>query len=107
MGYDNLLTKAGDFGLYQLLLSSIFVCYTTFLCGLNYYTQVIFPAPASPKDSLLPNSDQEFIFTTPAHRCSDEVIDSEQGRVGASWEAQGQAWGPQERGALGMCLLCL
>ena len=43
MGYDNLLTKAGDFGLYQLLLSSIFVCYTTFLCGLNYYTQVIFP----------------------------------------------------------------
>ena len=56
MGYDNLLTKAGDFGLYQILLSSIFVCYTTFLCGLNYYTQVIFPAPpVNPKDSLLPS----------------------------------------------------
>ena len=55
MGYDNLLTKAGDFGLYQILLSSIFVCYTTFLCGLNYYTQVIFPAPVNQKDSLLPN----------------------------------------------------
>ena len=56
MGYDNLLTKAGDFGPYQLLLSSIFVCYTTFLCGLNYYTQVIFPAPpVNQKDSLLPN----------------------------------------------------
>ena len=50
MGYDNLLTKAGDFGLYQILLSSIFVCYTTFLCGLNYYTQVIFPAAVNQKD---------------------------------------------------------
>lgn len=77
MGYDNLLTKAGDFGPYQLLLSSIFVCYTTFLCGLNYYTQ-------------------EFIFTTPAHRCSDEVIDSEQGRVGASWDDV-LPWVPRER----------
>ena len=96
MGYDNLLTKAGDFGLYQILLSSIFVCYTTFLCGLNYYTQVIFPAPVNPKDSLLPNIDQEFIFTTPAHRCSDEVIDSEQGRVGASWDDV-LPWVPRER----------
>ena len=41
MGYDNLLVKAGDFGLYQKLLSGIFVFYTTFLCGLNYYTQVM------------------------------------------------------------------
>ena len=41
MGYDNLLAKAGDFGPYQKLLSGLFVFYTTFLCGLNYYTQVM------------------------------------------------------------------
>ena len=29
MGYDNLLSKAGDFGPYQKLLSGIFVFYTT------------------------------------------------------------------------------
>ena len=40
MGYDNILTKVGDFGLYQKLLCGIFVFYSTFICGLNYYTQV-------------------------------------------------------------------
>jgi len=83
MGYDNLLSKAGDFGPYQKLLSGIFVFYTTFLCGLNYYTQV-------------------FIFTTPAHRCSDDVIDSEQGRVGASWE-EVLPWVPRETGYPSSC----
>ena len=48
MGYDNLLSKAGDFGPYQKLLSGIFVFYTTFLCGLNYYTQVMILANQSP-----------------------------------------------------------
>ena len=40
MAKDSILTKVGDFGLYQKLLCGIFVFYTTFLCGLNYYTQV-------------------------------------------------------------------
>ena len=38
--YNDILVKVGDFGLYQKLLCCIFVFYTTFLCGLNYYTQV-------------------------------------------------------------------
>ena len=36
----DVLTQVGDFGLYQKLLCGVFVFYTTFLCGLNYYTQV-------------------------------------------------------------------
>ena len=40
MGYDNILVQVGEFGLYQKLLCGFFVFYTTFLCGLNYYTQV-------------------------------------------------------------------
>ena len=40
MGIDNILGQVGEFGLYQKLLCGLFVFYTTFLCGLNYYTQV-------------------------------------------------------------------
>jgi hypothetical protein len=40
MGYDKLLEEAGSFGLYQQLLCGILVFYTTFLCAINYYTQV-------------------------------------------------------------------
>jgi hypothetical protein len=78
MGYDNILSKVGDFGLYQKLLCGIFVFYTTFLCGLNYYTQV-------------------FIFTTPAHRCSEPVTDGWQSESLASWEDV-LPWIPRERG---------
>ena len=42
MSYHDILVKVGDFGLYQKLLCGIFVFYTTFLCGLNFYTQVFF-----------------------------------------------------------------
>ena len=99
MGYDNLLVKAGDFGPYQKLLSGIFVFYTTFLCGLNYYTQVM---QRSIKAPCLRNCTQVFIFTTPAHRCSDDVIDFEQGRVGASWE-EVLPWVPRETGYPSSC----
>ena len=99
MGYDNLLSKAGDFGPYQKLLSGIFVFYTTFLCGLNYYTQVMFGQ--SMRISIIVNV-QVFIFNTPAHRCSDDVIDSEQGRVGASWE-EVLPWVPREAGYPSSC----
>ena len=40
MGFDSILNQVGQFGLYQRLLCGLFVFYTTFLCGLNYYTQV-------------------------------------------------------------------
>ena len=40
MGYDSVLSEVGEFGLYQKLLCATFVFYTTFLCGINYYTQV-------------------------------------------------------------------
>jgi hypothetical protein len=40
MEYERLLEAAGSFGLYQKLLCGILVFYTTFLCGINYYTQV-------------------------------------------------------------------
>ena len=40
MGFDSILSQVGEFGLYQRLLCGLFVFYTTFLCGLNYYTQV-------------------------------------------------------------------
>jgi len=83
MSYHDILVKVGDFGLYQKLLCGIFVFYTTFLCGLNFYTQV-------------------FIFNTPAHRCSDDVIDSEQGRAGASWE-EVLPWVPRETGYPSSC----
>jgi hypothetical protein len=42
MGYERLLEEAGSFGLYQKLLCGLLVFYTTFLCGINYYTQVTF-----------------------------------------------------------------
>jgi hypothetical protein len=42
MGYERLLEEAGSFGLYQKLLCGLLVFYTTFLCGINYYTQVRF-----------------------------------------------------------------
>ena len=50
MSYHDILVKVGDFGLYQKLLCGIFVFYTTFLCGLNFYTQVtvIFQAKRVP-----------------------------------------------------------
>ena len=99
MGYDNLLSKAGDFGPYQKLLSGIFVFYTTFLCGLNYYTQVMLGQYKSP---FSPSCIKVFIFSTPAHRCSDDVIDSEQGRVGASWEDV-LPWVPRETGYPSSC----
>jgi len=83
MSYHDILVKVGDFGLYQKLLCGIFVFYTTFLCGLNFYTQV-------------------FIFNTPAHRCSDDVIDFEQGRAGASWE-EVLPWVPRETGYPSSC----
>ena len=40
MEYDKVLEKVGGFGLYQKLLCYVLVFYTTFLCGLNFYTQV-------------------------------------------------------------------
>ena len=40
MGFDSILSQVGQFGLYQRLLCGLFVFYTTFLCGLNHYTQV-------------------------------------------------------------------
>lgn len=83
MGYDNLLVKVGDFGLYQKLLCGIFVFYTTFLCGLNYYTQV-------------------FIFDTPAHRCADPILDYYQDKTKASWDYM-LPWIPRERGYPSKC----
>ena len=48
------------------------------------------------------NDVQVFIFNTPAHRCSDDVIDSEQGRAGASWE-EVLPWVPRETGYPSSC----
>ena len=45
---------------------------------------------------------QVFIFNTPAHRCSDDVIDFEQGRAGASWE-EVLPWVPRETGYPSSC----
>jgi len=83
MGYDNILVKVGDFGLYQKLLCGFFVFYTTFLCGLNYYTQV-------------------FIFDTPEHRCSDTILDSYQNNFQATWEDM-LPLVPRERGYPSKC----
>jgi len=83
MGYDNILIKVGDFGLYQKLLCGFFVFYTTFLCGLNYYTQV-------------------FIFDTPAHRCTDPVLDFYHQQSKSSWEDM-LPWIPREGGYPSKC----
>ena len=40
MDIDKCLTSVGSFGLYQKLLSFVLVSYTTFTCGINYYSQV-------------------------------------------------------------------
>ena len=40
MDIDKCLNSVGSFGLYQKLLSFVLVSYTTFTCGLNYYSQV-------------------------------------------------------------------
>ena len=48
MSYHDILVKVGDFGLYQKLLCGIFVFYTTFLCGLNFYTQVLIILSSKP-----------------------------------------------------------
>ena len=40
MEYDKVLEKVGGFGLYQKFLCYVLVFYTTFLCGINFYTQV-------------------------------------------------------------------
>lgn len=78
MGYDKILLDVGDFGLYQKLLCGIFVFYTTFLCGLNYYTQV-------------------FIFDTPIHRCADPVTDHHERSSSALW-SDTLPWTPREKG---------
>jgi len=85
MGYDNILSQVGEFGLYQKLLCGFFVFYTTFLCGLNYYTQV-------------------FIFETPEHRCADEVLDYFQSGSQATWEEM-LPWIPREKGYPSKCLM--
>ena len=83
MAKDSILSQVGDFGLYQKLLCGIFVFYTTFLCGLNYYTQVTILH--SYHNTFL-FSPQVFIFLTPEHRCSDPLLDSLQTQHGASWD---------------------
>ena len=40
MDIDKCLNSVGSFGVYQKLLSFVLVTYTTFTCGLNYYSQV-------------------------------------------------------------------
>jgi len=81
----DVLTQVGDFGLYQKLLCGVFVFYTTFLCGLNYYTQV-------------------FIFDTPNHRCSEVVLDSFQETTGALWDDM-LPWIPRIKGYPSKCLM--
>lgn len=83
MSYEDILNKAGDFGLYQKLLCAILVFYTTFLCGLNYYTQI-------------------FIFSTPNHRCQLSHIDGLQREFGADWD-QVRPWIPVEQGYSSKC----
>ena len=58
MAKDSILSQVGDFGLYQKLLCGIFVFYTTFLCGLNYYTQV---------DILFKQNPSYFLFSLGFH----------------------------------------
>jgi len=82
-GYEAVLAKAGNFGLYQKLLCGVFVVYTTFLCGINYYTQV-------------------FIFGTPPHRCSDPVIDTHQAILEAPW-SDVLPWIPRVQGYPSQC----
>lgn len=83
MSYEDILNKAGDFGLYQKILCGILVFYTTFLCGLNYYTQI-------------------FIFSTPNHRCQQSHIDGLQSEFGAGWDDV-RPWIPVQRGYTSKC----
>ena len=52
MDVETVLANVGDFGLYQKLLCLVFISYTTFTCGVTYYTQI-------------------FIFATPSYSCED------------------------------------
>ena len=54
MDVEKVLENVGDFGLYQKLLCLVFISYTTFTCGVNYYTQL-------------------FIFATPTYTCDETV----------------------------------
>ena len=54
MEVEKVLDIVGEFGLYQKLLCFIFISYTTFICGVNYYTQI-------------------FIFATPSHGCVENI----------------------------------
>jgi len=83
MTYENALSKVGDFGLYQKLLCGLLVFYTTFLCGINYYTQV-------------------FIFDTPPHRCHDAVVDGYKEKFHATSEDI-LPWVPRQRGYPSKC----
>ena len=89
----DILVQVGDFGLYQKLLCGIFVFYTTFLCGLNYYTQV----SQENNKRILNISLQVFIFETPDHRCSEDVLDKIQMQTGTSWEDM-LPWIPRIKG---------
>ena len=68
MSYHDILVKVGDFGLYQKLLCGIFVFYTTFLCGLNFYTQVTVCQIISTNSSSISSSQ-----TWPWSRCSSST----------------------------------
>ena len=50
MDVEKVLESVGEFGLYQQLLCIFFIPFTTFSCGVNYYTQI-------------------FILATPSHTC--------------------------------------
>ena len=55
MDVEKVLQNVGEFGLYQKLLCLVFISYTTFICGVNYYTQI-------------------FIFATPTHTCGNQQV---------------------------------
>ena len=52
------LDNVGEFGLYQKLLCLILISYTTFICGVTYYTQIL-------------------IFATPGHNCGKNNTNEE------------------------------
>ncbi len=63
--FDEALKQAGDFGRYQIGLLG-FIFYTTFMCGVNYYTQI-------------------FIFKAPPHQCEAPISDEECPLNCSSW----------------------
>ena len=91
----DILVKVGDFGLYQKLLCCIFVFYTTFLCGLNYYTQV--PFNISIESNILAIFAKVFIFVTPDHRCSEETLDKFHSSSNIEWDEM-LPWIPRIKG---------